>query len=125
MKQFTLSLSVAESAEACGQFLRNNGFTIFCDIDHQRNASEVGLEMPAARTLIFGKPEAGTKLMQQDIHVSFDLPLRLAIVERDGSSVLIHPTADDFSSRYNVAENHPVLQAVGALFDALQSRLSQ
>jgi len=125
MKQFTLPLSVAEAAEACGQFLKDNGFTVFCEIDHQRNATQVGLEMPAARTLIFGKPEAGTKLMQQDIHTSFDLPLRLAIAERGGSCVLIHLTADDFSSRYDIADNHPVLEAVGGLFDALQSKLSQ
>ena len=125
MKQLTLSLSVSEAAEASKQFLKEKGFVVFCDIDHQRNASEVGLEMPAARTLIFGKPEAGTKLMQQDILASFDLPLRLAIVERDEGCVLIHPTADDFSSRYAVADNHPVLEAVGGMFDALQSRLTQ
>ena len=123
MKQFTLPLSVAESTEISAQFLRDSGFTIFCDIDHQHNASQVGLEMPAARSLIFGKPEAGTKLMQQDIRISFDLPLRLAIAEREGGCVLMYPAAEDFASRYDVAANHPVLQAVGALFDRLQSKL--
>jgi len=125
MKQFALSLPVAEVAEVCRQFLKDKGFTMFCEIDHQHNASQVGMAMPAARTLIFGKPEAGTKLMQQDIRISFDLPLRLAIAEVAAGSVLLHASADDFSNQYNVAENHPVIEAVKALFDALQSELVQ
>ncbi len=125
MKQFALSLSVAEVAEVCRQFLKDKGFSMFCEIDHQHNASQVGMTMPAARTLIFGKPEAGTKLMQQDIRVSFDLPLRLAIAEVEAGSVLLQPSAKDFSGRYDVAENHPVIEAVMGLFDALQSELSQ
>ncbi len=124
MKQFSLPLTVAEAAEACGRFLRDKGFTVFCEIDHQDNAARVDMDLPAARTLIFGKPEAGTRLMQQDIRASFDLPLRLAIVEEAGGCQLIHPTADDFSGRYGIADDHPVLEAVGALFDALQSGLT-
>ncbi len=62
--------------------------------------------------------------MQQDIRASFDLPLRLAIVEAKGGCQLIHPTAEDFSDRYAIAGNHPVLEAVTALFDDLQSDFS-
>ena len=124
MKKIEVSRSVAEAAVICKQLLLNNGFTVFCDIDHQHNAAQVGMTLPAARTLVFGKPEAGTKLMQQDIHTSFDLPLRVAVVENKDGALLIHPQAIDFATKYALDETHPVLEAVDSLFGRLADKLN-
>ena len=123
MKQVPLKLSVAESAEHIKNSLKEKGFTLFCDIDHQANADSVDLDMPASRVIIFGNPVAGTKLMQKDITMSLDLPLRLAIVDKDGQTILIHQTREDYCSNYQV-ESHPVLDKVESLFAALASELS-
>jgi len=79
MKIVEVAPSVSESANKIKNMLQEKGFTIFCEVDHKKNASEVGLEMPESKVLIFGNPEAGTKLMQADINMSLDLPLRIAI----------------------------------------------
>lgn len=118
MKQTTIKHSVSETAARIKKSLADKGFMLFCDIDHQKNAKEVDLEMPPSRVLIFGNPVAGTKLMQKDITISFDLPLRLAILEKEGKTVLIHQTTDDFTAHYHV-ENHPVLEKVEGLFATL------
>ena len=78
--------------------------------------------MPASRVLIFGNPIAGTKLMQKDIAMSLDLPLRLAIFDKDGKTMLLHQTSEDYSRDYAV-ENHPVLEKVETLFATLASEL--
>lgn len=122
MKQVSLNLSVDEAASLIKKLLQEKGFTIFCDVDHQSNAAGVDLEMPASRLLMFGNPIAGTKLMQQDIMMSLDLPLRLALVEKDGQVVLIHQTSEDYSKNYQV-EGHPVLEKVDALFANLASEI--
>lgn len=109
MKQINLALSVSESADRLKILIEAKGMTIFGDIDHQANAESVGLELPASRVLIFGNPLAGTKLMQEDIFMSLDLPLRLAIVEQDRQTVLIHQTSEDYVRYYRV-EGHPVLK---------------
>ncbi len=124
MKHTPLKLSVSESAERAKEILAEKGFTLFCDVDHQANADNVDLEMPASRALIFGNPVAGTKLMQQDISISLDLPLRLAIVNKDGQTMLIHQTTKDYCSHYQV-QNHPVLDKIEALFSALASELNR
>jgi len=118
MKNTPLKLSVPESAERIKEFLVEQGFTLFCDVDHQANARSVDLDMPASRVLIFGNPVAGTKLMQTDIMMSMDLPLRLAIVDQEGQTMLIHQTTDDYSNSYQV-EGHPVLEKIASLFAAL------
>ena len=93
MKQVPLSLSVEEAATHLITSLQEKGFTLFCDVDHQANAESVDLALPASRVLIFGNPVAGTKLMQKDITMCFDLPLRLALVDKDGQTTLIHQTS--------------------------------
>lgn len=123
MKQVKLNLSVSEASEALKMSLQNKGFTLFADIDHQLNAASVDLEMPASRVLIFGNPVAGTKLMQKDIFMSLDLPLRLALVDKDGQTILIHQTNEDYSNHYHL-DNHPVLEKIEGLFSTLISELN-
>lgn len=123
MKQIPVKLSVPDSAEQVKDSLQEKGFTLFCDVDHQANAASVDLEMPASRLLIFGNPIAGTKLMQKDITMSLDLPLRLAIFDNNGQTVLQHQTSEDYSRDYAV-ENHPVLAKVEGLFATLASELT-
>jgi len=117
-----VNLSVSESAERIKETLQQKGFTIFCDIDHKANAIGADLEMPASRVLIFGNPVAGTKLMQKDISMSLDLPLRLAIVDDDGETLIIHQTSEDYYRNYQV-ENHPVLKKIEELFATLVSEI--
>jgi uncharacterized protein (DUF302 family) len=122
VKKIPLKLSVLESAERLKRSIESKGFTVFADIDHQANAESVNLELPASRVLIFGNPVAGTKLMQKDISVGFDLPLRLALVEKDQQTILIHQTSEDYTNLYQL-KGHPVLEKIESLFTTLASEL--
>lgn len=122
MKKTNVALSVNDAADQIKSSLQEKGFSIFCDVDHQANAKEVDLEMPESRVLIFGNPMAGTKLMQKDIAMSLDLPLRIAIVAVGEQTTVLHQTTEDYCSQYQV-ENHPVLEKIEALFSAVVSEL--
>ena len=122
MLQTALQCSVVEAAEKIKKSLQEKGFTLFADIDHQANAHSVDLELAASRLLIFGNPVAGTKLLQSDINISLDLPLRLAIVEKEGRVYLLHQETKDFTEKYQVSD-HPVLEKVADLFATLVSEL--
>lgn len=123
MKEVNVKHSVEVAAELVKKSLDKKGFTLFCDIDHQANAKNVNLEMPASRTLIFGNPVAGTTLMQKDITVSLDLPLRLALIEKEGQTRLIYQEKKDYTSNYQL-EDHPVLDKIEGLFATLANVLS-
>ena len=123
MKVIEVKPSVAEATTQLKNMLQEKGFTIFCEIDHKKNASDVGLEMPESRVLIFGNPEGGTKLMLTDIAISLDLPMRIAITESGtGATQLIYQTSEDYCKNYQV-QDHPVLAKIDGLFDALVSAL--
>jgi uncharacterized protein (DUF302 family) len=120
MKVTLIPLSVNEAAERIKSFLIKKDFEIFADIDHRLNAKKVDLDMQESRVLIFGNPLAGTKLMQKDIFMSLDLPIRLAVVEKNNETFLLHQTTADYSKQYQVA-GHPVLEKVENLFSILVS----
>ena len=124
MKKIPIPLSVDEAVERIKSFLVQKGFEIFIDIDHRSNAKSVDLDMPDSHVLIFGNPLAGTKLMQKDIFMSFDMPLRLAVVQKDNETFLLHQTTADYSNQYQV-EGHPVLEKIESMFSALTSEITK
>lgn len=123
MKQFSVDGNIDKTCDNILTFLAERNFTIFCNIDHQANATAIGLNMPAARTIVFGNPQAGTRLMQQDITVSFNLPLRIAVVEAPAGTTVIIPGPAYFENNYNL-KNHPVTQAIRKIFTELVVRLT-
>ncbi len=122
MNSTAISHTVAEAIEQIKASLNNKGFILFSDINHQANAKKVGLDMEESRVLLFGKPEVGTKLLQTDIFCSLDLPMRLAVVSKNGSSYMVHQTSDDFSANYQL-KDHPVLEKMDALYATLIKEL--
>lgn len=124
MIKILIPLSVNEASERINSFLIDKGLTVFADIDHRVNASAVDLEMPDARTIIFGNPLAGTALMKKDIFMSFDLPLRLSVVDKEGDTYLLHNTADNYADMYDVGV-HPVLDKITALFSTMNLELTK
>jgi uncharacterized protein (DUF302 family) len=123
MTKTKLPLTVKATIEQLKTSLTNKGFQIFAEIDHQANAQEVDLEMGESCVLLFGNPQAGTLLMQKDIFISLDLPLRLAVVSADHDTWLIHQDSSDYTKLYQV-EGHPVLEKVTALYATLIDELT-
>ena len=124
MKKTAVSLPVDIATDRAKAFLLAKNFTIFADIDHQKNAQSVDLEMPSSRVLIFGNPLGGTKLMQKDLCASLDLPLKLAIIEQDQQTFLLHHTTEHFTNQYDLAA-HPVLDNIAQLFEGLIADLNK
>jgi uncharacterized protein (DUF302 family) len=61
--------------------------------------------MPAAEVLIFGKPEAGTKIMNNDIKAGLDLPMRVLVHEgEDGKAWLTYRNPQALRDEFAVGE---------------------
>ena len=59
--------------------VRSAGFRVFARIDHSRAADRVNIRLRPTQLLIFGKPEAGSVLMQSQQSVGIDLPLKYLV----------------------------------------------
>ena len=89
---FANDIIVKESCVSMDQTLRNlknilqqNKLNIFAVINHSGNAKMVDMKLNESKMIVFGNPRLGTALMQQDMTVGLDLPLRV-LVYRDNDA---------------------------------------
>jgi uncharacterized protein (DUF302 family) len=109
--------SVHKTIEKIKSILNENDIEIFAHIDHGRNGNRVNLKLPDSELLLFGNPMAGTKLMQQDINSALDLPMKIAVIEDNGTWI-IYEDSTFLEERYNFTDN-PILEKIDTLLNMI------
>ncbi|WP_215408093.1 DUF302 domain-containing protein [Vibrio gigantis] len=79
--KYQSNYSVKETADRFEEIAKSKGLTLFVRIDHQKNASNVDLELRPTEVIIFGNPKVGTPLMQCAQEVAIDLPQKVLVSE--------------------------------------------
>ena len=92
---------------------------IFAIIDHRKNAEAAGMDMDNATLIIFGSPEAGTKLMQDKLSIAIDLPLRLLISREDDKTMLRYYNPLHMAKEHKLNRNLDVINKVSGLLNAI------
>ncbi|ATA94348.1 hypothetical protein CGC54_08410 [Capnocytophaga canimorsus] len=91
--------------------------TLFAEIDHTAHAEKVGLPLTSATVLLVGNPKAGTPLMQQNVEIAIELPLKILVFKKEGTAqVYVHfkklvPLAKQYFSS-NDAKLHASLKQI-------------
>jgi len=82
------------------KIVKSKGFNIFALVDHAKGAKKVGLPLEDQQVLIFGKPQAGTKIMQKDRLAGFDLPIKVMVYQDGKSTKVVYRTKEYFMANY-------------------------
>jgi len=92
--------SVNATVQNIKNIVSKKGLHVFAVINHSGNAKAVGMKLNESKMVIFGNAKLGTALMQQDMTVGLDLPLRILVFRdtdgmvkmayRDGSWLANH-----------------------------------
>lgn len=86
------------------------GFRIFARVDHGAGAKSVDMDLRPTQLLIFGKPEAGTLLMQSGQTVGIELPLKYLVWEDAQGAVTIGWNDPDWlTRRHGIADRAKVV----------------
>ena len=72
------------------EYLEKNNIHQFLNINQGEYAKNVGLEQRIFNMQIFGNPKVGTLLMQDDLYLSFNLPLKLLLIKRDDKTEVLY-----------------------------------
>lgn len=110
---------VATTVERLEAALEEAGFGIVAKLNHQENAGKVDLELPPATVIFFGKPEAGTPLMQEAPEAALDLPQRMAVYAKDGATVIAYNDPAWLASRHGIVDQKDRLDAMSAALEGL------
>lgn len=78
--------SVDETIKNIKHIVESKGLSVFGIINHHGNAKAVDMKLNESKMIIFGNPKLGTSLMQQDMLVGLDLPIRILVyTDTDGA----------------------------------------
>ncbi|MCP5305403.1 MAG: DUF302 domain-containing protein [Chromatiaceae bacterium] len=93
------------------------GFKVFARVDHGAGAKSVDMPLAPTELLIFGKPDAGTLLMQSAASVGIDLPLKYLVwQDTDGKVTVGWNDPAWLVARHGISDRAPVVQKMtGAL----------
>lgn len=76
-----------KTTSALKKNLKESGFFVVRQVDHERNSKEVGENVPRAVVILFNKPLMTSVLLSKSVDAALVLPLRIAVVERDDGKV--------------------------------------
>ncbi|MDR9366055.1 MAG: DUF302 domain-containing protein [Balneolaceae bacterium] len=106
--------TVEETANRLENILKENGITIFSEIDHQQGASGVDMELLPTRLFIVGNPNLGTPIMQCSQTAAIDLPQKILIWKNSEGIVQIgYNNPDYLKNRHSITGCNDVLKKIG------------
>ena len=73
--------------------------------------------MNESQVILFGNPKIGTLMMQKNIFLSLDLPLKIAVVNDDSSDVwVVYNSTNIFREKYDFSDSE-ILERIDTLLD--------
>ena len=94
------------------------GATIFATVDHGQGAVDVGLELGASKLLIFGNPQLGTPVMQEDMLAGLALPLKMLVYSDGEQTWVAYEEVEEMFDDLDVDDD---LEALGKMEGALEN----
>ena len=111
---FQSPLAFEETVAALQKTLNSKGITAFATIEHHKAAEVVGESMQPATVLIVGNPKVGTALMQENLLLAIELPLKI-LVYQEGKTVNIrYEKIAAIAEKYHIKQNFGTAEKIDA-----------
>lgn len=106
--------SFIEAVERIVTLINEKNFTIFSRFDHSAGAKKQGLEFKPVELIIFGNPNIGTLLMQDQQSCGIDLPVKILVWEDESNKVwLSYNTMSSLKTKHQLTEkSNSILQRI-------------
>ncbi len=96
----------------------NPNLSIVVELDHQANAASVGLELRPTKLIVFGNPNLGTPLMQDEQTTGLDLPQKMLVWEDEEGNIKV-----SYNDIYFIAQRHGV-EGIEEVLNQISSALA-
>ena len=114
--------TVDETASQLQSAIQERGLTVIATVDHAANAEGVGQTLRPTKLLIFGNPNLGTQLMQNQQSVGIDLPQKLLVWEDETGQVNVSYNAAQYlQNRHDLTGLEEVLGTIANALGGLSS----
>ena len=111
--------SVADTVARFTAAVEGAGARVFAVVDHAAGARSIGTPIAEETVVIFGNPKLGTPLIAANAEIGLDLPLKVLIWDRDGTTMVGYLDPQVLRDRYGIAGADKVFQTMGGALDKL------
>lgn len=98
----TSPYSVSDTVTRFVAAVKGAGAKVFAVVDHAKGAKSVGEDMAPAMVVIFGNPKLGTPPLLINPMIGLDLPLKVLVWDKGGSTMIAYLDPQVLKSRYNI-----------------------
>ena len=113
-EDFQSPLAFEETVAALQKTLNSKGITVFATIEHHKAAEAVGESMSPATVLIVGNPKVGTALMQENLLLAIELPLKILIYEEGKTVNIRYEKVAAIAEKYHIKQNFSTAERIDA-----------
>ena len=113
-EDFQSPLAFEETLVALQKTLNSKGITVFATIEHHKAAEAVGESMSPATVLIVGNPKVGTALMQENLLLAIELPLKILIYEEGKTVNIRYEKVAAIAEKYHIKQNFSTAERIDA-----------
>ena len=97
--------SVDMTIKKIKKIVEKKGLSVFAVIDHQKNATKVNMNLDEAKLIVFGNPKIGTKLMQDDIRVGLELPMKILVYkDSEGKTKILYKDMKFLADSFDIKQ---------------------
>ena len=118
-EDFQSPLAFEETVAALQKTLNSKGITVFATIEHHKAAKAVGESMSPATVLIVGNPKVGTALMQENLLLAIELPLKILIYEEGKTINIRYEKVAAIAEKYHIKQNFSTAEKIDAAMQQL------
>jgi uncharacterized protein (DUF302 family) len=104
--------------------LDSKGIAVFGVYDHAANARDAGLALDDEVVIVFGSPEVGTALMQDNPDVGYELPLRILVRDDHGVTRVVYHDPAALIESYGLTSSQPQVHRMSDLLRDMTGRAS-
>lgn len=99
-----------ETVEKIKQQIVKMDLKLIAEVPHSKAADLAELKINNSHLLIFGNPKVGSLLMQSDIEVGIELPLKILIYQNEeGAIIVAYKSPKKLLKRYNLNDKKGLL----------------
>ncbi len=96
---------------------------ILAEVDHQKNAAKVELELQKTKLILFGNPNLGTPLMQSSRGIAIDLPQKILIWEEEGEVYVAYNDPTHLLTRHGIKDKGEIAVKISRALATISSKV--
>ncbi len=117
--------NLTETVSRLKQALATRNLNVFTEVDHAKGAQKAGLELSSSHLILFGNPKVGTVLMQKNIEMGIDLPMKALVFEQDGQIKVRMTDIKALAETHGLDASVPPVSKVAGVLNAIALEATQ